>query len=199
MKEIVVDVRSPQEFLKKHVKGAINIPLYHMEYYESFLKGICRERPLAVYCGTEHRARIAKRKLDKMGIEARVIGTEELQGYGWEGTDVICAMNFVVVRPGHEEEFEKRAKELCRATEEFPGFLGSQLLKVSGVSAIGSALPGELRDLDIKPTKYVILTYWESKEMHDKSHLEEVFQNAFREMPAHLAQMPYEEFYEIIR
>ncbi len=199
MKELIIDVRSHEEFLKNHVKGAINIPLYDMEIYEGFLRNICKERPVALYCGSEFRARIAKKKLDKLGIEARVITTEELKGYEWEGTDVICAMNFVTVRPGHEEEFEKRVKELCRTTEEYEGFLGSQLLRVSGVSAIGSGLPGEMRNLEIEPRKYVILTYWKSKEVHDESHLKEDFVRAFRDMPVHLVKMPYEEFYEILR
>ncbi len=199
MKELIIDVRSHEEFLKNHVKGAINIPVHDMEIYEGFLKNICKERSVALYCGSEFRARIAKKKLEKLGIEARVIGMEELKGYEWEGTDVICAMNFVTVRPGHEEEFEKRVKELCRATEDYEGFLGSQLLRVSGVSAIGSGLPGEMRDLKMNPKKYVILTYWRSKEIHDQSHLKEEFIRAFKDMPAHLVSMPYEEFYEILR
>jgi len=197
--EIIVDVRSHEEFLKNHVRGAINIPLYDMELYEGFLKGLCKEKHVALYCGSEFRAKIAKRKLERIGVKARVISMDELQGYEWEGTDVICAMNFVTVRPGHEAEFEKRVKELCKATEDYEGFLGSQLLRVSGVSAIGSGLPGEMRDMEIKPTKYVILTYWSSKKIHDESHLKEDFVKAFQDMPAHLVSMPYEEFYDILR
>ncbi len=199
MEEMIIDVRSRDEFLKNHVKGAINIPHFDLYLYENFLKSLCREKKVAVYCGTEFRAKIAERKLKKMGIDARIIHREELRDREWEGRDVICAVNYVRVRPGHEAEFENGVKNLCRATEEFPGFLGSQLLKVSGVSAIGSGLPGELRNLEIKPTKYIILTYWESKEMHDKSHTEDVFRRAFESMPAHLTGMPYEEFYEILR
>ncbi len=199
MDEIIVDVRSRHEYLKKHVKGAINIPHFDLEHYEAFLKSLCKNTRVAVYCGTEHRARIAERKLREMNIDARIIGNDELRDREWEGTGVICAMNFVRVRPGNEKEFEKVAKNLCRETEEFPGFLGSQLLRVNGISAIGSGLPGDMRDMEIKPTKYVILTYWESKDVHEKSHLEEIFRRAFQEMPPHLAEMPYEEFYEILR
>jgi len=118
MKELIVDVRSHEEFLKNHVKGAINVPLHDMELYEGFLKNICQERFVALYCGSEHRARIAKKKLDK---------------------------------------------------------------------------------LEIEPKKYIILTYWKSKEIHDESHLKEDFLRAFQEMPVHLVKMPYEEFYEILR
>ncbi len=197
--DIVVDVRSQHEFVKNHIKGAINIPIMHLEMYESFLKGMCNERKLKLYCNTEFRAEIAREKLNKMGVEAEIIPQDELKNYEWEGKDVICAMNFVVVRPGHEKEFEERVKELCKKTERYPGFLGSQLLRVDGVSAIGSGLPGEMRNMEMNPGKYVILTYWESKEIHDRSHLEEDFKKAFMTMPAHLVQMPYEEFYEILR
>ena len=79
------------------------------------------------------------------------------------------------------------------------GFLGSKLLRVSGISAIGSGLPGELKNEEVKPTKYIILTYWESKGLHDESHGSEIFRKAFEKMPALLSQMPYEEFYEVLR
>jgi len=38
IEEIIVDVRTREEFVKEHVKGAINIPLHDMEFYIDFLK-----------------------------------------------------------------------------------------------------------------------------------------------------------------
>ena len=73
------------------------------------------------------------------------------------------------------------------------------MLRISGISAIGSGLPGDLKEEIIKPTKYIMLTYWESKEAHEKSHLTDAFRNAFQKMPDYLTQMPYEEFYEVLR
>ena len=37
--EIIIDVRTREEFLKEHVKGAINIPLYDVHYYAGILSG----------------------------------------------------------------------------------------------------------------------------------------------------------------
>ncbi len=199
MEELLVDVRSHTQFLKKRIKRAINIPVEEIEFHKEILKEFSKIKKLALYCDTGYESKIAKKKLEEMGIDARIIPTEELKNYEWEGNEVISAVNYVSVRPGHEKEFEKRVRELCSATKTFPGFLGSQFLRVSGMSAIGSGLPGELRDMNIEPTKYLIITYWNSKEMHDDSHTKEVFQNAFKEMLGHISKMPYEEFYEILR
>ena len=199
MNELIVDVRSREEFLKHHVKGAINIPHFDLELYGQLLNSLGDNADIAVYCTTEYRAGIAENKLRAMGITARIIRKAELKNMEWEGSDVVCAVNYVRVRPGHENDFERSVKQLCRSTDDYPGFLGSHLLRVSGVSAIGSGLPGEMKALEIKPVKYIILTYWVSKEVHDKSHLGEVFQKAFKEMPQYLVSMPYEEFYEILR
>lgn len=192
LEEIVVDVRTREEFVKQHIKGAINIPLHDIDFYIDFLKN----KKIKVYCDTERRAKIAQEKLKENGIDAEIITPEE---YEKEGRGIICAVNFVSVRHGHEKEFEESIEALCKATDEIPGFLGSKLLKVSGISAIGSGLPGDLTNEEIKPTKYIILTYWESKESHEKSHQHEIFIEAFKKMPVHLVQMPYEEFYEVLR
>jgi len=38
MDELIVDVRTREEFAKEHVKGAINIPLHDLDFYIDFLK-----------------------------------------------------------------------------------------------------------------------------------------------------------------
>ena len=196
MKEkVIVDVRTREEFVKEHIKGAINIPLHDIDFYISFL----RDKEILLYCDTGRRAEMAMRKLKEKGIDASIIDRKEINKYEKEKRSIICAVNFVSVRNGKEKEFEESVEELCRATDEMPGFLGSKLFRISGISAIGSGLPGELRNEEIKPTKYIILTYWESKELHDESHMSEIFRKAFEKMPALLSQMPYEEFYEVLR
>ena len=199
MEEFLVDVRGHAQFLKKRIKGAINIPLEEIELYGEILKELSKIKKLALYCDTGYESQLAQKKLEKMGIDARIIPPEDLKNYEWKGSEVISAVNYVSVRLGHEEEFEKRVRELCSTTKIFPGFLGSQFLRVSGMSAIGSGLPGELRNMNIESKKYLIMTYWSSKEMHDDSHTKEVFQNVFKEMLGHISKMPYEEFYEILR
>jgi len=50
--DLIIDVRTREEFIKEHVKGAINIPHYDVAYYADILKG----KKLKVYCNTGGRA-----------------------------------------------------------------------------------------------------------------------------------------------
>jgi rhodanese-related sulfurtransferase len=36
---LIVDVRTREEYVMDHVKGALNIPLFDLEYYLDFLGG----------------------------------------------------------------------------------------------------------------------------------------------------------------
>ena len=193
--KVVIDVRTREEFVKEHVKGAINVPWQDLDFYIDFLK----DNEIMLYCDTGFRANIAKEKLAKYGIEATIIQPEKLKEMEKEGRNIVVAINYVFVRDGYENKFEEMVKQLCHETDRMPGFLGSKFFKIDGISAIGSMLPGDLRNASIKPTKYILLTYWESKEAHERSHMTEIFKKAFEAMPAYLAQMPYEEFYEVLK
>lgn len=193
--KLIVDVRSREEFVKEHVKGAINIHLHDLEFYLDFLK----RKEILLYCNTENRAGLAKSYLQKKDIKSEIISLEQLPQYEKEGKNIICAVNYVHVKAGYEEQFEKSVKELCKATDKIDGFLGSKLIKISGISANGTGIPGELSNMEIKPVKYIIHTYWESKEKHEKSHTLPVMVEAFNKMPVMLTQNPYEEYYEILK
>jgi len=124
---------------------------------------------------------------------------EDLKKYEMEGKRILCAVNYIEVKPGYEEIFELDVKELCKKTIEMEGFLGSKILRISGMSCTGSGLPGDCTEMEFKPTRYILVTYWKSKEAHEKSHKHPIFVEAFKEMRQYLARMPYEEFYEIIK
>ena len=191
--EIIIDVRTREEFLKEHVKGSINIPLYDVEYYTGLLNG----KKAKVYCNTGARAALCLEKMKALGMDAEMIAPGDVRKK--ERKDIICAVNFVSVRPGDEEIFLKGMMDICRATEGMEGYLGSKVLGVSGISAAGSLLPESHSDLEILPKKYIILTYWESKEAHEKSHELPEFFERYHSVPKYLTQMPYEEFYEILK
>ena len=36
--ELIVDVRTREEYVKNHIKGALNLPIYDLEFYSGFLK-----------------------------------------------------------------------------------------------------------------------------------------------------------------
>lgn len=192
---LIVDVRSREEYFKNHIKGALNIPLFDLDYYIDFLKG----KDVLFYCDTSRRARMAAEYVIDRGIRAAVIPQEELDKYEKKGRPIICALNYLSIKPGLEKEFEEKTKELCRLTVGMKGFLGSKIFKVSTISYGGSGLQGEYEDIDVKPTKYVMLTYWTSKKAHEEFHKQQVIVKGFMGLMKYLSIMPYEEYGEIIR
>jgi rhodanese-related sulfurtransferase len=192
---LIVDVRSREEYFKNHVKGALNIPLFDLDYYIDFLKG----KDVLFYCDTSRRAKMAAEYVIDRGIRAAIIPQEELDKYEKKGRPIICALNYLSIKPGLEKEFEEKTKELCRLTVGMKGFLGSKIFKVSTISYGGSGLQGEYEDIDVKPTKYVMLTYWTSKKAHEEFHKQQVIVKGFMGLMKYLSIMPYEEYGEIIR
>lgn len=192
---LIVDVRSREEYYKSHIKGSINIPLFDLQYYIDFLK----DKNVFFYCDSERRSKLAVEYVSKRGIKATMIRTEELDKYEKEGKPIICAINYLSVKPGLEEEFELEVKELCRDTVGMNGFLGSKIFKVSTISYGGSGLHGAYEDINIEPTKYVMLTYWISKKAHEEFHKQQEILKGLMGLMKYLSIMPYEEYGEIMR
>ncbi len=192
---LIVDVRSREEFVKNHIKGALNIPVFDMKYHVSFLKG----QEVCFYCNSERRSKMAVDYLERKGIKASFIPTNELGKFEKEGHPIVCAVNYLAVKPGTEKEFEEKTRELCQITYTMKGFLGSNIFKVTTISYGGSMLLGSYKDIDVRPTRYVMLTYWESREVHEEFHRERVIIDGFKSLMPYLARMPYEEICEVIR
>ena len=188
--QLIIDVRTREEFVKEHIKGALNIPHYDLQFHEDFLK----EKDITLVCNTERRSAIAQKKLTGMGIESKIMYLPEQDEQEWVENTIICAMNVVHIKEGQMENFIEKAMMLCRATEPLEGFLGSRVLKADGISGIGSFVPEDLREVKIKPEKMILLTFWTSKEAHEKSHEIPEFKELFDKLPEHLTQVPYEEF-----
>ena len=195
MKQILIDVRTREEFVMEHIKGAVNIPHYDLEYYRELLN----DREVVVTCNTGRRSAIAAKKLAAMGIAAEILPTGQMELREKEGKPMVCAVNYVSVKPGREEEFMAKAAGLCRTTEEIPGFLGSKIFKLSGISAAGSYMAGETSQMNMAPPRYLLLTYWESEAAHEHSHRDPQFAALFNELPVDLVRMPYEEFYQVLK
>jgi rhodanese-related sulfurtransferase/heme-degrading monooxygenase HmoA len=193
--KLIVDLRSREEYYRSHIKGSLNIPVSDIAYYIDFLKG----KDILLYCDTGKRAKIALNVLAKRAVKATIITQEAFDRYEKEGNPILCAINYLSVKPGVEQEFEKKTKELCRITYDKKGFLGSKIFRVSTISYGGSGLQGQYENIDIKPTKYVMLTYWASKQAHEEFHKEPDILKGFMGLMKYLAIMPYEEYGEIIR
>ena len=178
-----------------HIKGAINIQLFDLKNNVSFLK----DEQIKLYCNTGHRAELAAARLEEHGISSSVIPLEKLESMEWESQSLVCALNYLTVKPGQEEAFGEETKILCRKTVVKKGFLGSKVFKISTISYGGSLLFGEYQEIPIQPTKYVMLTYWDSKESHEQFHKDPEILEGFKALVPYLASMPFEEFGEIIR
>ncbi|MHA2407453.1 MAG: rhodanese-like domain-containing protein [Candidatus Ranarchaeia archaeon] len=192
---MIIDVRSREEYVKGHIKGAINLPLPDLDNYLDFL----RKDSVEVYCNTDHRSKIAIQFLKENGISATVIPITEYHNYEVTQHDLVSAMKYLTVKPGKEEEFFGVAKKFTRQSVEAKGFMGAKIFRVSTVSFGGSLVQGSYTDIPIQPTKFVLLTYWTNKEAHEEFHKKPENQEKYRALLPFLASMPYEEFSDIMR
>ena len=193
--QLIIDVRTREEFVKDHIKGALNIPHYDLQFHADFLNN----KDIILYCNTERRSAIAQKKLAAMGIESKIMLLTEQDKHEWVKNTIICAMNIVHIKEGQMNAFIEKAMMLCQATEPLDGFLGSRVLKADGISGIGSFVPEDLSEVKVKPDKMILITFWTSKEAHEKSHHLPEFKELFDKLPEHLTQVPYEEFYEVMK
>ena len=193
--EIILDVRTREEFYKDHIEGALNISLHDLEFCLDFLK----DKEVLTYCNSGVRSEIAKKWLRKEKINADVLEGNWNKDYKRIKNEIIAAVNYIEISPGQEIDFQKNIKELCQKTNEVDGFLGSKLLKISGISGIGSYLDKDLSNVKVKPEKYIIITYWKDKKSHEKAHTLKFFKEIYNKIPDYSSKVPYEEFYDIFK
>lgn len=194
-KKLIVDVRTREEYVQDHIEGALNIPVHDLEFYVDFLKG----KTVSVYCNSGVRAELAKKILLKERINVEVLAGDWDAEYHRLKRSLVSAVNYLEIHPDKEVEFQNNIKELCQKTNEIDGFLGSKLLKISGVSGIGSFLPADLTKVDVSPHKYIIITFWKDKQAHDNSHKLRFFKEIYDTLPSYSTQMPFEEFYDVLK
>lgn len=193
--DLIIDVKTREEYYMNHIKGALNIPVWDLEFYLDFLKG----EKVKVYCGPRaKRSEMAVEFLNENGVDAEEIPPEELDNYEYESREMIVAINYLSVKPGHEDEFEEITENLCEKTMDKPGFIGTKVFRTTEISFGGGMIPGEYEEIEIKPTKYVMLTYWKDKQSHEEFHDIEEIMEGFKEIMPHIAITPHEVFAEVI-
>jgi phage shock protein E len=65
---VVIDVREPDEFVRGHVKDALNIPLDLLMHDADELKDVQKNAKILVYCRTGRRSGDARRFLMQEGF-----------------------------------------------------------------------------------------------------------------------------------
>ena len=193
--DLILDVKTREEYYMNHIEGALNIPVWDLEFYLDFLKN----KSVKVYCGHRRkRIEMALDFLEKNGIDVEELPVEEFDDHEWIGKPMVSALNYLSVKPGHEEDVEEMMEDLCQFTMDKEGFIGTKVVKATDVAYGGSMLRGEREEIEINPTKYIMITYWDSRESHEKFHHIEEIREGFKEMMPHLSVMPFEEHAEII-
>ncbi|HEB81697.1 MAG TPA: rhodanese-like domain-containing protein [Gammaproteobacteria bacterium] len=61
----LIDVRSPMEFSRGALQGAINMPI---EHFQHLMDGIDNSKPVLLYCRTGARSGMVKNYLDQLGF-----------------------------------------------------------------------------------------------------------------------------------
>ena len=64
---VLVDVRTPEEFAKGHLDGALNINWYHKDFAAGF-KDIPKDKTIYLYCKKGGRSAKAQAKLSSLGF-----------------------------------------------------------------------------------------------------------------------------------
>lgn len=64
-KVIILDVRTQEEYDKKHFKNAINIPIYEIEGFKNFMKN--KDELILIYCQSGQRSEMGKQILLQNG------------------------------------------------------------------------------------------------------------------------------------
>jgi rhodanese-related sulfurtransferase len=68
---LLLDVRTPQEFSREHIDGAVNIPLSELDRNMSSLK---KDQPIVVYCQSGNRSSQARGYLASAGFTVYDLG-----------------------------------------------------------------------------------------------------------------------------
>ena len=71
---VIIDVRTPKEYLKHHIKNAINIPLQELS---KSVARVPKNRVLVLYCRSGSRSSVASEILTKKGWKVYDVATED--------------------------------------------------------------------------------------------------------------------------
>ena len=64
----IIDVRTPPEYRKDHIKGAVNINFLGGDFKRG-ARELDTSKPVYIYCQTAHRSPLAARKLRRVGFK----------------------------------------------------------------------------------------------------------------------------------
>ena len=177
---ILLDVRNREEFLKLHVKNAVNIPVFDLKYFLEILKN----HEVTVYCNSGRKTKIAIDLLRKNGVNAVAKSFSDFRDDELIKNEELVAVIFEV-KVNSEEiyDFEVLIGEFFGIAMESDGYLGANFFKKVGKNTT---------------TKYIIITLWEKLEKYEsvKARLRNLLKELEKEK---IVREIKEEVYEPLR
>lgn len=76
---MIIDVREPEEFIKGHVQGAINVPPSDIMQGAAALKDIPKDTEIILYCVSGSRSNVSKQILESQGFSNVINGINKDQ------------------------------------------------------------------------------------------------------------------------
>ena len=77
MRDVIVDVREPEEYSSGHVKGAINLPLSKINKEMVEANNIAGNDRIIVYCRSGNRSGLVLNKLNSWGYKNVINGINQ--------------------------------------------------------------------------------------------------------------------------
>jgi len=79
MQRMIIDVREPEEFIKGHVQGAINVPPSDIMQGAAALKDVPKDTEIILYCVSGSRSNVSKQILESQGFTNVINGINKDQ------------------------------------------------------------------------------------------------------------------------
>ena len=79
MQRMIIDVREPEEFIKGHVQGAINVPPGDIMQGAAALKDVPKDTEIILYCVSGSRSNVSKQILESQGFSNVINGINKDQ------------------------------------------------------------------------------------------------------------------------
>jgi phage shock protein E len=79
MQRMIIDVREPEEFIKGHVQGAINVPPSDIMHGSEALNDVPKDAEIILYCVSGSRSNVSKQILESQGFTNVINGINKDQ------------------------------------------------------------------------------------------------------------------------
>jgi len=85
---LIIDVRTPDNFIDGHIPGAINLDWTNQERFNEKIKTLAKDQTVLLYCNSGHRSTLATQYLKEQGFEKLYNLETGIEGWKAENYEV---------------------------------------------------------------------------------------------------------------